>query len=140
MDDGGIVGLEHQELTPPGFGAVHDEIVETDPLRDAGQRRCMAARESRIKSAEEGFFLKALGRALRHAGVEIPDVPAIGDRHVTGVGPAIDEYEPVLAKQAIVVSVVDESRDEEVLLLPLSEIALKRDAIVDLRKPPARMR
>ena len=47
-------------------------------------------------------FFETLARAVRHSGVEIPDVPAIGDRHVAGVRPAIDEDDAVLAKQAIV--------------------------------------
>ena len=116
------------------FRAIDREIIETDPVGDAGQRGRMAARETDVEGAHEGFFFETLGGARRHSRVEIPDVPAIGDRHVAGVRPAIDEDDPVLAKQTVLIGVIDKARDEEFLFLPLVEIALERGAIVELRK------
>ena len=140
MDDRGIVGFEHQKPPVTRFSTVHDEIIETDPRYDGTERGRVAPCETGIESPHETFFFEALGCALRHAGVEIPDVPAIGDRHVASIGAAVDEHDSVLAKQAVFTGIIDETRDEEILLLPFGEIAPKRELVVDLHKPPARMR
>ena len=85
-------------------------------------------------------LFEALAVAEGHAGVEIPDVPAIGDRHVAGIGPAVDEDDAVFAKQTVGTGIVDEAGDEEFLLRPLREISADRGAIVDPGEPDAGMR
>src|ERR1700745_3799914 len=93
-----------------------------------------------LEGAHERLFLKTLFRARRHAGVEIPDVPAVGDRHVAGIGLAIDESEAVLAEQAVVARIVDETRDKEQLLAALGEVTRHRLGGVDACQARPRMR
>jgi hypothetical protein len=140
VDDGGIVRLEYQQFSALVFRAVDREIVETDPIGHAGQRRLMAAREADVEGAHERLFLETLGCTVGHPRIEIPDIPTIGDRHMACVGPAIDENNAVLAKQAVLVGVIDEARDEEFLLRPFRKISSDRGAIIDFGEPDARMR
>ncbi len=132
VHDRGIVGLEDQQRAVSGLRTVHGEIIEADAFRHAGKRRLMPAAEADVERAHEGLFLQALGRAVRHSGVEIPDVPAVGDRHVAGVRLAVDEDDPVFAEQAVLARIVDKSRDEELLFFAPFEIARHRRAVVDL--------
>jgi len=57
----------------------------------------------------------------------------------TGDGPAIDDDDAILAKQAIIAGVIDETRDEKFLLRSFREISADRGAIVDLGQSDARM-
>src|SRR5476649_712155 len=100
----------------------------------------MPAREADVEGAHESFFFETLGRAVHHPGVEIPDIPAIGDRHVACVRPAVDEDNAILAKQAVIVGVVDKARDEKTLLRPRCKIFRYRGTIVEFGKPEAGMR
>src|SRR3984885_10742981 len=100
----------------------------------------MASDERLIEAAHKVFLLEALAFAESHAGVEVPDIPAIGDRHMAGIGPAIDDDDAVFAKQAVVVGVVDEARDEEFLLRPFQKISADCGGIVDPGEPDAGMR
>ena len=83
------------------FGAVDREIVEADSFDHGGQRALMAHAKCLIERAHEVFLFEALAFAKSHAGVEVPDVPAIGDRHMAGIGPAVDDDDAVFAKQAV---------------------------------------
>ena len=69
------------------------------------------------------FFFAALAFAERHAGVEVPDIPAVGDRHMAGIGPAIDENNAIFAEQTVVPGIIDKAGDEEFLLRPVREIS-----------------
>src|SRR5450631_1412818 len=100
----------------------------------------MPARKADVEGAHEGFFFETFLRAVGHPGVEIPDIPAIGDRHVACIRPAVDEDDAILAKQAVVVGVVDKTRHEKFLLRPLREIYRYRGAIVELGETDAGMR
>src|SRR5260221_8675257 len=100
----------------------------------------MWAREADIEGMHEGLFFETLGCTVGHSRVEVPDIPAIGDRHVARVRPAVDENDAVLAKQAVIAGVIDEARDEEFLLLTFCEISIDRGAVIDLGEPDARMR
>src|SRR6202035_5194609 len=119
---------------------VDREIVETYAFDHGGQRAPMASGESGIEGAHEVCLLQALAFAESHAGVEVPDVPAIGDRHVAGIGPAVNDDDTVFAKQAVIAGVVDETRDEEFRLRPHLEISADRGAIVYPGEPDAGMR
>src|SRR5258708_217947 len=87
----------------------------------------MAAAEADVESVHEGFFLEALGGTVGHAGVEIPDIPAIGDRHIAFESPAFDEHETVIAKQAVPIRVTDEDGKDEVLRRPFDMPSGRRD-------------
>src|ERR1700733_11500318 len=100
----------------------------------------MASDERLIEAAHKVFLLEALAFAESHAGVEVPDIPAIGDRHMAGIGPAVDDDDAVFAKQAVIVGVVDEARDKEFLLRPLRKISADRGAIVNPGESCAGMR
>src|SRR6185312_7088644 len=99
------------------------KIVETDAFDHGGERMPMASGESLVEGAHEVFLLKALAFAESHAGVEVPDVPAIGDRHMAGIGPPVDDDDAVFAKQAVATGIVDKARDKEFRLRPLRKIS-----------------
>ena len=96
--------------------------------------------EIMIEVAHEAFFFKPLLHVERHAGVEIPNVPAVRDRHVASIGFAGDEHDPVFAEQAICIRIIDEAGGEELLLHAFGKISRKRGAIFDPAKPDAGMR
>src|SRR5215475_5488080 len=100
----------------------------------------MPARESSVEGAHERLFFETLRWAFRHPCVEIPDVPPIGDRHMTRVGPPFDEDDAVLSKQPIFVRVVDKAGHEIILFRPFLEITIDRGAIVEFGEPDAGMR
>src|ERR1700691_5839211 len=100
----------------------------------------MARGERPIERAHEAFLFSALAFAEGYAGIEVPDVPAIGDRHMAGIGPAVDHDDAVFAKQAVIAGVVDEARDKEFLLRPLRKISADRGVIVDPGESDAGMR
>ena len=140
MHDRGVVGLEYQQLPALVFRAVDREIVEADSCGHAGQCSPMPARETDVERAHERLFFETLRCAFRHPCIEIPDVPAIGDRHVTRVRPPFDEGNTVLAKQSIFARVVDKAGYEKILFRPFLEIAIDRVAIVEFGEPDAGMR
>ena len=84
VDHRGVVSLEDQQRAIPGFRAIHGEIFESDALGHRRERGSVPAAEIDVEGAHPGLFLAALLGALRHAGVEVPDVPAVGDRHMAG--------------------------------------------------------
>ena len=139
MNDGGIVRLEDQQRSAFGFRAVHHEVVETNAPGHACQRRMMTAREAEIEGMHEGLFLETLAGTPGHSRVEVPDVPAICDRHVTGVGPAVHEDHAVFAEQAVVAGIVDVPRNKELFFLALIEIARHRLTIIYFGKTDAGM-
>ncbi len=100
----------------------------------------MARREGMIEVAHEGRLFRTLLFAERHVGVEIPDVPAVGDRHVAGVSFAVDHRETIFAVEPVRVHVVDEARDEEILFVPFGKIGCERCRVVELGEPDAGMR
>src|SRR5215210_9193510 len=100
----------------------------------------MAPRKADLEGVHEGLFFETLGRTVRHSGVQVPDIPAGGDRHVASVRTAFDEYEPVLAKQPVLARIVDEARDEKFLLRPRREVFADCCAIVQLGETDACMR
>jgi len=59
---------------------------------------------------------------------------------VAGIGPAVNDDEPIFSKQAVVAGVIDETRDKELLLRPFRKIPADRGAIVEFRKTNAGMR
>src|SRR5581483_12275762 len=93
-----------------------------------------------VEGAHERLFFETLGRIAGHSGVEVPDVPSCGDRHVTRIGPAVDEDEAILAKLSVGAGIVDKARNEEFLLGSRCQITLECGAIVELGEPDARMR
>src|SRR5258708_22786121 len=139
VDNGGIVRLENQQFSALAFRAVDREIIEAYSIDDGVQGVSMANCEATIEGAHEVFFFAALAFAESHICVEIPDVPPIGYRHVATIWPAIDDDDTILAKQAIIVGVIDETRDEKFLLRSFREISADRGAIVDLGQSDARM-
>src|SRR5579871_2342229 len=101
VDDSRVVGLKDQEFAVAVFRTVDCEIIETDAARDRIQCAAVATRKVAIEIAHETFFFAALLSTERHARIEIPDVPALGDRHMTGKGLSADEHDPVFAEQAV---------------------------------------
>src|ERR1700759_900896 len=91
----------------------------------------MPSPKADVEGHHERLLFETLGRTLHHAGVEIPDVPALGDRHVTGVSTAVDEDDAIFAEQTVGARVIDEARDEEQLVVMLAEIARQRRPVVD---------
>src|SRR5260370_22324820 len=100
-----------------------------------GQGALVSSRERAVEAAHEILFFAALAFAKCHICVEVPDIPTIGDRHVAGIGPAIDDDDPVFAKQAVIVGVIDEARDEEFLLQPVRKKSIDRRPIIELGAP-----
>src|SRR5262249_21526666 len=111
-----------------------------DSTGHLSQWAAMGTRESDVECAHEPLFLETLGRASRHPCIEIPDVPAIGDRHVTCVRSPLDENDAVFAKQSVCARVVDKAGYEKLLLRPFCEIAIDRVVIVEFGEPHAGMR
>ena len=118
VHDGGVVGFEDQQLAVLVLGAIDDEIIEADAPAHLVERDLVARARTRwSKSSMKTASSSPLLLAERHVGVEIPDVPAIGDRHVAGVGLAVDHGETIFAIEPVGARIVDEARDEEILLL-----------------------
>src|SRR5258705_7248761 len=132
MHNGGVVRLEYQQLTRLVFRAIDCEIVEAYPLDHAGQRSPVARHEQLVESAHEERLFAALAFAEHHARVEIPDVPLLGDPHVTGIGPAVDHNDSVFAEEAVAAGIIDEAGKEELLLRSLLKISNHRRAGIDL--------
>src|SRR5713226_628625 len=122
------------------FRAVDREIVETYPIGHGSQCGSMPNRETAVEVSHEIFFFEAFAFAERHACVEIPDIPAIGDRHVAGIRPSIDEDDSIFAKQTIIVGIIDEARHEKFQLRSFCEISDYCGAIIELGEPDAGMR
>src|ERR1700740_622102 len=100
----------------------------------------MTAAEADVERAHEGLLLQALGDAGRQPRIEIPDVPAVGDRHVAGKGAPVDEDDAILSEQTVLARIVDETGEEECLLRAAVEILLQRGTVIDLGKTDAGMR
>jgi hypothetical protein len=124
----------------PAIRAVEREIIETYAIDQRSECALVTNRKAAVEVAHEVRFLAALAFAERHAGVEIPDVPAVGDCHVAGVSATIDEDDPVFAIEAVVTRIIDEARDEEFLLRALRQISAERAIIVDPGEASAGMR
>ena len=118
------------------------EIVEADACRPSPRAPSDGGGRSRCRRCAMNVSSSSRLPALaRHVGVEVPDLPAVGDRHVAGIGLAVDEDDAIFAEQAVLARIVDEARDEEFLRPGARrEIALHRRAIVDLGKADAGMR
>ncbi len=56
---------------------------------------------------------RRLSRLECHAGVEIPDVPPLCDRHVARERTAVDEGDAVFAEKTVGAGIINEGRDEE---------------------------
>lgn len=140
MHDGGVVGFENQQLVALVLGAIDDEIIEADAPAHLVERVSVARREGAIEVAHEDRLFRTLLLAEGHVGVEIPDVPAVGDRHVAGVGFTVDHRETIFAVEPVGARIVDEARDEEILLVTLGKIGCDRRSIVELREADAGMR
>lgn len=140
VHDGGVVRLKHQEFAVLVLGAIDDEIIEADAPAHLCERRAMACCKGLVEVKHEDGFLRPLLLAERHIGVEIPDVPAVGDRHVAGIGPAVDHRETIFAIETVRAHIVDEARDEEVLLVAPGNIGCERRRVVELGEADAGMR
>ena len=119
--DRGVVGFEQQQLSALVFGAIDREIVQAYSIGHIGQRGPMPARKSGVERAHERLFFETLRCVFRHPRVEIPDIPAIGDRHMTRVRPPFDESNTVLAEQSILACIVDKAGHEKILFRPFLE-------------------
>ena len=99
----------------------------------------MTLRKTGIERLHESLFLASLARARRHACVEIPDIPAIGDGKMAGIGPSVDQNDAIFSEQAVVATIIDKARREEQVLRMLAEIAFDRADVVKLCKTSAGM-
>src|ERR1700722_5670710 len=100
----------------------------------------MTLRKAGIERLHESLFLTALARALRHACVEIPDIPAIGDGKMTRIRPPIDQDDAIFSQQPVFAAIIDKARCKEQVFGMLAEIALYRARVVELCKTFAGMR
>src|SRR5580692_6873052 len=100
----------------------------------------MTLRKAGIERLHESFFFTALVSALRHAGVEIPDIPAIGDGKMTPIGLSIDQDDAIFPEQPVVAAIIDKARHEKHVFRMFTEIAFDRAGVVKLRKTFAGMR
>ena len=85
----------------------------------------MALRKIRIERRHKTRFLGALFGALLHVGVEIPNLPKIGDRHVRRERPPIDEDDAVFSKEPVGTAVVDKTRHKKRCFGALGKIGRK---------------
>src|SRR6202000_2912317 len=107
---------------------VDREIMQAHAARDGGKCASVATRKVPIEVAHEALFLPPLLGALRHARVEIPDVPTIGDRHMAGIRFAVDEYDAVFAEPPVGTRIVDKAGDEKRLLASPGKVSRERGA------------
>src|SRR5947209_16137228 len=60
VHDGGVVSLEYQQFTLLVFRAIDGEVVETNSIRQGGERGRMAAREAGLERVHERLFFETL--------------------------------------------------------------------------------
>src|SRR4051812_37372863 len=139
MHHGGVIRLEYQEFRGLVFRTIDREIVEAYSFDHLRQRSPVARHEQFIEPAHEDRLFAALAFAEHHARVEIPDVPLLSDRHVTGIWPAIDHNNSIFAKQAVAAGIINEAGKKEFLLRSLLKISSHCGTGIDLGKANAGM-
>src|SRR5579863_863103 len=100
----------------------------------------MTLRKAGIERLHESLFLTAFARALCHARVEIPDIPAIGDGKMTRIWLSIDQDDAIFSEQTVAAAVVDKARHEKQVFRMFIEIALDRARFVEFCKAFAGVR
>ena len=134
MDHGGAVGFEEEQLALWGFGAVEDHVVEVEALVDGLEGMGMPPGEPLVEVGHERRFLGPFPGALRHVCVDVVDHPVLGDRQVGGVGPSVDEDDPVLSEQAVGTAVVDVAGDVELGDGGGLQVGREAGRVLDLRQ------
>src|SRR5262249_40526693 len=138
VNDHAVAYFKYQQPAVRHFGAIHRDVIETDPFSDG--RECLVMSDCEvIEMGHEMLFFGATLGVLVHVGVDVMNHPVLRDSHMARVGMSFDQSYAVFPKETVTPAAIDKRLDKKFPFRSLIEIAFECRVKIQLGKTLASM-